>query len=348
MSFPVPTLLLFLAAAPAPQDPPPVSLDDLLRLEAHLERLTPRLQEVTVGLRLGGAQGGAGSASGVLVSEDGLVLTVAHAFGSPGQRLQVVLHDGRTLPGETLGRESRRDFALVRILDGGPFPFAEIGRSEDLLRRQILLCAGHPGGIESGRPPVVRLGTLGERRRDWLITSCVLMPGDSGGPLFDLEGRVVGVNSRIEVDERINYHVPVERYLDAWEALVAGEDLSPSPFLRRGRPMLGAELSDHPEGVRVNRVQEGGPAAAAGLQAGDILTHLDGDRLHGRSSIRGLLRTYERGEEAVLRVRRGSRILRLPVILGVWGDEEPGDGKSPPIPLPPTGDGPGPDRGGGR
>ncbi|MEM7517544.1 MAG: serine protease, partial [Planctomycetota bacterium] len=180
------------------------------RIETLQERIQSVHQKVAptlVSLVEGRGDQLEGVASGVLVSADGLVLTAGHCFESPGDRVRIQLPDGRVLKAVTLGKQRELDFGLIRIQNVEGLPFCELGEVDALCRDDVCLMYGHPDGIKKDRPAVVRLGTfLGLREDGMLRTSCLMMPGDSGGPLFDLDGKVVGINSEIDLPLDDNFH----------------------------------------------------------------------------------------------------------------------------------------------
>src|SRR5690606_1520398 len=115
------------------------------------------------------------------------------------------------------------DSGLMEITDQGDFPAVEMGDSSKLKRGQWVLALGHPGGFESGRRPVLRLGRILDVEDDAIRTDCTLVGGDSGGPLFDMQGRVIAIHSRIGGPLTANIHVPVNVYKENWDRLAAGE-----------------------------------------------------------------------------------------------------------------------------
>jgi serine protease Do len=203
--------------------PPPVlkqvpeTVDDLRALEKQVQAVVARVQAATVGVSVGPAQG-----SGVII-KDGYVLTAGHVSGKPGRDVTIRLPDGRKLKGKTLGNNAGIDSGLIKILDKGTFPTVEMGKSADLKKGDWIISIGHPGGFRATRTPVVRLGRVLSVTGEAVLTDCTLVGGDSGGPLFDLKGRVVGIHSRIGFFITQNYHVPVETYVTTFERLVNGE-----------------------------------------------------------------------------------------------------------------------------
>lgn len=197
----------------------PGSLDELRALEKQVAKVLDKVVPCTVGVRVGNGQG-----SGVMVSADGYVLTAGHVSGEPGKDAVVILPSGKQLKAKTMGRNSGIDSGLIKISDAGPYPFVDMGKSADLTRGQWVVAVGHPGGFRPNRTPVVRLGRVLFVNPVVVRTDCALVGGDSGGPLFDLDGRVVGIHSRIgsgSITE--NLHVPVDTYRESWDRLVAAE-----------------------------------------------------------------------------------------------------------------------------
>ncbi len=132
------------------------------------------------------------------------------------------------------------------------------------------LVTGHPEGFQAGRPPVVRLGRIISADRNDIHTDCELVGGDSGGPLFDMRGRVIGINSRIGPSTSLNLHVPVSTYRENWDRLLASES-----FTLHSGALLGVQGVSDEEGVKLTQVNPQHPAAA-GLVEGDILTAFQG------------------------------------------------------------------------
>lgn len=198
--------------------PIPESIDDLRAMEKQVQAVLEKVMPCTVGVQVGPGQG-----SGVIVSEDGYVLTAGHVSLAPGGNATIVLPDGKKLRAKALGRNGGIDSGMIKILDPGPFPFADIGKSADLKAGQWCLAVGHPGGFRPNRAPVVRVGRILYASNSFLRTDATLVGGDSGGPLFDMQGRVIGIHSRIGNSITENVHVPVDTYKQTWDRLVAGE-----------------------------------------------------------------------------------------------------------------------------
>ena len=202
---------------------------ELLDAEARSVAAAARMISATVGLgSIDGPSVASGVASGVIVSPDGLILTVAHAIESFEGDVAVLLSDGRVTRARRLGRDAAVDAGMLRLVEPGPWPFVEPGDSTVLEVGAWCLAAGHSDGIVADRAAPVRLGRLrgvlrdGRFQRIGLVSDATLQPGDSGGPLVDLDGRLVGIGMSISTDRRDNFSVPIEVFKRRWDALVAG------------------------------------------------------------------------------------------------------------------------------
>ncbi|MEZ5980070.1 MAG: trypsin-like peptidase domain-containing protein [Planctomycetota bacterium] len=306
-------------APPAPVVDGPPTPELLGQLEERVLAATQRAIEVSVGLHIKDDEQ-PGDGSGVIVTPDGYILTVAHNFSRPGTDIDVVLADGRIVKAKGLGREGRSDFALAKIEGDGPFPYAEMGSSLALVKDELCVMTGHAGGLESGRPIVVRVGAFlgrrgGGRNSSWLRTDCVMMPGDSGGALFDLDGKVVGINSYIEERIDANYHVPIEAYRDNWDRLVAKESWNPAPGDRGSTPTgsIGVLTRGVDDGIEVRRFMDGFPAEDAGVQIGDVIMSVNGMAIRSSRRLRAMEREAELGSVFTLEIRRGDETLTIDV-----------------------------------
>ena len=203
----------------APQD-----LSDLRAIEQAAREVVESVLPCTVSLHVGPAQG-----SGVIVSEDGYILTAAHVVGRPGSEVKIRLTDGTVLDGITLGMQMDVDAGMVKITDEGKWPFVElVPVDEGPEAGEWCVATGHPGGFQDDRTPPVRVGRVVDVTKDVIRTDCLIMGGDSGGPLFDMQGRVIGIHSRISQDLTINLHAPALACIAAWNRLQDSE-IFPQP-----------------------------------------------------------------------------------------------------------------------
>jgi len=212
----------------------PTTVEELREIEAHVAKIVAKVMPTVVGVRVGMGQG-----SAVIVKEDGTLLTAGHVSGAPGQNAQVLLFEskGATKKGKSLGKNGGIDSGMMKITDGAKYPFAEMGKSADLKPGQWVIAIGHPGGFRPNRTPVVRVGRILVANPLLIRTDCTLVGGDSGGPLFDMQGRVIGIHSRIggfAITE--NVHVPIDTYTETWDKLAKGDswggDLGQAPTVQ--------------------------------------------------------------------------------------------------------------------
>ncbi len=143
-------------------------------------------------------------------------------------------------------------------------------------------------------------------------TDCALVGGDSGGPLFDLDGKVIGIHSRIGDRMTINLHVPVDTYRATWNRLAKGEVWGGK---KRG-PYIGVQLNEDDRECRIVKVDKGSPAEKAGLQADDVVVRFGKDPVEDLEDLLTLIAKHKPGDEVPIRVRRGKEILNLKVVIG--------------------------------
>lgn len=197
---------------------------ELEKVEQRVLAVTEKTTPAVVALLSPAAKGSpAHSGSGVIVSEDGLIVTAAHVVD--GQTtVKVLFHNGKQVQAKVLGADRERDVALARITDPGTYPHAELGDTADLAVGTLVVALGHPGGFDPRRRAPVRFGRVFAIDHEHFITSdCVLVSGDSGGPLFDLEARVIGIHSRVSNEMYQNFDAPMEAVRQGWDRMLKGE-----------------------------------------------------------------------------------------------------------------------------
>jgi len=288
---------------------PPETIQDLKAMQERFRSLATKLVPCTVGLRVGGAQG-----SGVIISEDGYVLTAGHVSGQAGRTVTVILHNGKQLKGKTLGGDFELDAGLIKIEDKGEWSYAEMGKSKDLGRGQWCVSIGHPGGYRPERSAPVRVGRILDNRASGIRTDCMLVGGDSGGPLFDTQGKIIGINSRIGASARSNLHAPIDAFIKGWDRMVKGETWGgnqQSSGPTRGGPWLGVTSDPNADNAKIGRVSENSPAAKAGIKAGDIITRFDGKDINSFQDLSRLVKQKKPGDEIEVAVLRADQTLKL-------------------------------------
>lgn len=231
-------------AADAPKWDParttnPEDVAELKALQNAVNGVVEKCAPATVALKYG-----SGSGSGVIVSEDGLVLTAAHVIRdypdnfkgkmdppplpfTGGKKLMVMLPDGEEVEGRTLGINQGMDSGMVKITGkpkgenadkfyrDGKWVFCPVGKSGDVKKQQWVVALGHPDGPKEGRLPVARLGRVYVNTSGFLRTDCTIVGGDSGGPLFNLKGEVIGVtNMKSSQGDNLGFAIPINYVKD--------------------------------------------------------------------------------------------------------------------------------------
>jgi serine protease Do len=286
--------------------PAPENVADLKALEQQVKKVVEQVVPCTVNIRDGGGQG-----SGVIVSEDGYVLTAGHVSRDANRDVQITMPDGSKVKAKTLGANHYIDSGFLKITDKPPkgkWPFVEMGKSADLKKGQWVITTGHPGGYKDGRSPVVRLGRVLQNTEVLIRTDCTIVGGDSGGPLFDMNGKVVGIHSRIAWSLASNIHVPVDTYRATWERLVKGDVW--------GNGYVGFSADRKAKNLKVEDVVKDSPADKAGLKADDVIVKFDGKKIGSFDDLGPLLREVNVGTVVPLEVERGEAVVTLKVTIG--------------------------------
>jgi serine protease Do len=295
--------------------PVPTSLADLRAIEQQVKKLVPQVSPAVVAVEVG-----YGSGSGVVISADGLVLSAGHVCGRPHRDVLFTFPDGKTARGKTMGVDREADTGLMRITDPGPWPYVAVGDLEDARLGDWVLALGHPGGFDLKRSLVVRLGRIIRAAPGIVQTDCTIYPGDSGGPLFDMHGRVLAIHSAISSSLAENFHVPITEFFDTWDALATGG--SGDTLASRPRAYVGASAADDPAGCRLSAVETNGPAFNAGLKPGDLVLKVEGRDILVSAVFRRWIAEARPGETLNLEIKRGDKLLSLQVKL-----QTPPDGK---------------------
>lgn len=222
------------------------SLEDYSKLELRIQTIAERVRPAVVAIRMGGSSG-----SGCFISEDGWIATAGHVTGpKPGTKCGVILYGGETLDAVTQGWHEGMDYALVKAdTKGKKVPFCELGESEKVKSGQWLIPMGHPLGPEGGRDAVVRAGRclVPENARSMIVTDAPVISGDSGGPVFDLNGKIIAINQSIQTNNvSINNVTPVKLMKELLDELKAGKG-----FGNAASPSWGKGMREPEEGSLV-------------------------------------------------------------------------------------------------
>lgn len=283
----------------------PAGITDMKAIEAALKKALPDARKATVCLELG-----QGSGSGVIISPEGLILTAAHVTGGVGKEINAILADGRKVKCESLGLSSDTDCAMAKITDKGPFPFVPVDKQDLTKLGDWVFSLGHSGGYDKERGAGVRLGRLVKMADSTVQSDCALIGGDSGGPLFDMNGRLIGIHSRVGANIQQNMHVPIREFLRHWEDMLKSQFLGTGPFATKPKPgsgFLGVASEDKDGKLLVTKVGRESPAETAGIKANDILTHLDGTPLKDKKHLQSLLAEKSADDKITLAILRDGK-----------------------------------------
>jgi serine protease Do len=281
-------LVLLLAMALAPVRAATVA--EMKAQEAQVKAMVARNLPAVVSL-MGESVPGAGS--GTIISADGLILTAAHVTKG-NETMTVIFPNGQSVKCKVLGENYGRDVSLAKIETPGTYPFVELGDSDKLEETSDVVAMGHPGGFDLRRTPPVRIGRINMKDQGgFLVSDCTLVGGDSGGPLFDLDGKLVGIHSSISVELSFNRDAPVNAAKNDWDKLLAGKRwgrLSGESAGDPNRAVLGAVLDpESQDGVALVEVRPNSPAAGAGLKPGDRIVAIAGAKVENTGQLRDKL-----------------------------------------------------------
>lgn len=265
----------------------------------------------------------AGGGSGVLIDADGYGLTNYHVIASllPSREGEGGLADGKLYPLEVLGLDPVGDVAMFRLKGDAPFQAAVVGDSDSLVVGDETLALGNPFLLAEDYTPTVTFGIVSGLHRyqpgagraliysDCIQVDASINPGNSGGPLFDMSGRLVGINGRVSIEERgrinvgVGYAITINQIRRFIPALRAG--------LTTSHGMTGFTVADEPRGVVVNRIEKNSVAAKAGVQVGDRLQQFAGVPIRSANHYLSLLGTFPAAWPIEAVLDRGGTTVRL-------------------------------------
>lgn len=262
--------------------------------------------------------------SGVIISPDGEILTNYHvvaSMGEPGNSLEVKTVDGRTFKGTVLGKDKELDVALVKI-DATHLPFAKLGDSDSLKIGEWVVAIGNPLGLEH----TVTQGIISAKGRNldggvstFLQTDAAINRGNSGGPLLNLRGEVVGINTAINpAGQNIGFAVPISMVNRILKDLRTGKPVSrgylgvtPQELDAVFQEALGVK-----QGVLVGSVERGQPADKAGIQHQDVITSVDGQAVKSPDDLVSAISSRRAGDTVKVGVVRKGKAMTFSVTLG--------------------------------
>jgi serine protease Do len=284
-----------------------------------------------------------GVGSGFIISADGFVLTNAHVVAGADEVL-VTMTDNREFKARLIGTDRRTDSAVVKV-DAAALPFVKLGDSDRLRVGEWVVAIGSPFGLDN----TVTAGIVSAKQRDtgdylsFIQTDVAINPGNSGGPLLNLRGEVVGINSQIFSRSGgvmgISFAIPIA------DAMRVSDQLRTTGKVVRGR--IGVQIAPvtkevaesiglgKPSGALVQNAEPGGPADKAGVEAGDIITQVDGKVVERTGDLPRMIGDIKPGTKTTLQVfRRGSSKDITVTVAEFEGDRPAQRSSAPPASAP--------------
>ncbi len=265
-----------------------------------------------------------GTGSGVIIDQEGHIATNNHVVGD-AEEVIVRLSDESHFTGQVVGKDPDSDLALVKITSDRPFPNTTFADSRDVKVGQWALAVGNPFGLDrtvtlGGVSGVGRENINLARYENFIQTDSSIFPGNSGGPLFNLRGEVIGINTAvINSVQGIGFAIPSNMVKEVVFQLLEYGKVTRG-WLGVGIQHVTQELGTKfgvqaGEGVLVNEVFENDPAARGGVQPGDIITKVDGQKVASPNSLRRLIAELRPGATTRIEVFRDHTRLELLVAL---------------------------------
>ncbi|MFD1716479.1 S1C family serine protease [Georgenia deserti] len=291
--------------------------------------------------------GGSGQGSGVVLDQDGNILTNNHVVGGAGDGGQIVvtLSDGRQFEAEVAGTDPTTDLAVITLVDApDDLQPATMGSSEDVVVGDQVMAVGNPLGLSStvttgivsalDRPVSTASSQQSPgQQAEPVVTNAIqvdaaINPGNSGGPLFDATGRVIGITSSIagvpgastSGSIGLGFAIPSDLASTVADQLIdkgVAEHAYLGVYLEDGTVETDGA---HRTGAEVVRVESGTPASEAGLQQGDVITAIDDDTVSGAESLTGYVRQYSSGDQVTLSVVRDGEQIQVQTTLATRED----------------------------
>jgi serine protease Do len=297
-----------------------------------------------------------GTGSGVIVSEDGYIVTNNHVIDFADE-VKVTLTDERSFMAKVVGTDPRTDLAVLKI-SGSNFPFVKKGDSDGLKVGEWVLAIGNPyqlrttvtAGIVSAKGKKLGVNEQRGAVEDFIQTDAVVNPGNSGGALVDANGRLVGINTAIQTHtgsyEGYSFAIPVNMMTKVVDDIIKfgkvkrSEVSTPSQAngnnnngLAAGRPMLGIEMVQDQyfaevvkerelnatQGVIVEKVANGGSAQYAGILPNDVIVEVNGKSILSTKDLREQVAKAKLGDVLTMTVNRDGKIQKVPVTLRTAG-----------------------------
>jgi serine protease Do len=280
-----------------------------------------------------------GAGSGFIISPDGVILTNAHVVRD-AKEVTVKLNDRREFRAKVLGSDPKTDVAVLKI-DAKNLPVVPIGKSNDLKVGEWVLAIGSPFGLES----TVTAGVVSAKGRSlpddsqvpFIQTDVAVNPGNSGGPLFNTKGEVIGINSQIYSQTGgymgLSFAIPIDVAYRIKEQIVTTGKVQHAKLgvtiQEVNQGFADSFKLDSPEGALVSNVEKGGAADKAGLKSGDVIRKLNGQPIIASGDLPAMLSVAQPGDKVSLDVWRDGKIVRIDARLANASDKLAQDEREP-------------------
>lgn len=275
-------------------------------------------------------RGQVGSGSGAVISPDGYIITNNHVVDG-AISLDVIFSDGSQRTAKLVGADPLMDLALLKV-DGTVPTFIPIGDSDTIRQGETVIAIGSPLGEYKNSVTVGVVSALnrnldGGMPEGLIQTDAAINNGNSGGPLINMNGEIIGINTMVvrqsgnsTVVEGLGFAIPSNVMRRVSEQLIAKGEVR-YPFLGITYVMITADIAEQynlaaKQGVYVTSVIDGGPVASIGIKAGDVITEFDGVRLGQQASLPGVLLQHQPGDQVKLTVLRDGQESEYTVTLG--------------------------------
>ena len=266
-----------------------------------------------------GEQSSQSEGSGFVLDKAGHIATNQHVIAD-AESIEVTFANGRTADAEVVGEDASSDVAVIRVdAPASELEPLDLGDSSDVEVGDSVVAIGSPYGLEA----TVTTGIISALDRsitspsDYTIggvlqTDAAINPGNSGGALLDSSGRVIGMNAQIASSSAgnngVGFAIPVDTVKRVADALISGEQVE--------HAYLGVSLTDAGDGAEVAEARDGSPAAAAGIEQGDVVVAIDGKGVTGADDLAGAIDGKAPGAEITLTIRREGEQVEVDVTLG--------------------------------
>ena len=275
--------------------------------------------------------------SGFIIAADGTIVTNNHVIDG-ALSIKVTLDDGTETPAKLIGRDAENDLAVLKIESGKPLPTVRWGDSDKLVLGDQVLAIGNPFGVGT----TVTAGIVSARGRDldsgpfddFIQIDAPINHGNSGGPLVNVNGDVVGINTAIYSPNGgsvgVGFAIPSDQAQKVVARLMKGGSIQYGYIgvqIQQVTPDVASAIGlDHVSGALVSQVNDGSPAARAGIETGDVITGFGGQKVKDSKDLSRAIAGAASGSKETLDVWRKGKAVEISVRVGTWGRRADGIG----------------------